>query len=118
MSINFKWSIVSMETFSDVNGLSSVVRDVQWKVTAVKDGIKKEVSAFVRLPPPSNPSFIDYDNLTEPQLIEWVKAHIDVQAIENSLLTQFSSGTTTKRMPWKFVEDDFSDIIPMTPNKQ
>ena len=104
MSISYKWSIISMQTLSNLDSLNNVVRDVHWKVTAVKDGVKRDVDAFVRLSSPSANNFTDYNNLTEAQVLEWVKSELDVQAIEAGLANQFTSGLE-RALPWALPED-------------
>lgn len=104
MSITYKWSIVSMQTLPTSGNLQNVVRDVQWKVVATKDGVKRDLSAFVRLSPPSDNTFTDYNSLTEDQVLEWVKSVLDVAAIEAAVANQFSAGHEY-RNPWDSSED-------------
>ena len=93
-----------MHTLPSTGNLSNVVRDVHWKVTATKDGIKRDLDAFVRLSAPSSNNFTDYDNLTQDQVVEWVKSTLDVNAIEASLANEFSV-TTNKSLPWAIPQD-------------
>lgn len=93
-----------MQTLSNLDSLNNVVRDVHWKVTATKDGVKRDVDAFVRLSSPSANNFTDYNNLTQDQVVEWVKSVLDVQAIEAGLANQFYSGLE-KPLPWAIPED-------------
>lgn len=104
MPITYKWSILSMQTLSNLDSLNNVVRDVHWKATATKDGVKRDVDAFVRLSSPSANNFTDYNNLTEAQVLEWVKSILDVQAIEAGLANQFTSGHQ-RTLPWAIPED-------------
>jgi hypothetical protein len=104
MSITYKWSIESMQALPTSGNLKNVVRDVQWKVVAIKDGAKRELSAFVRLSPPSDDAFTDYNSLTQDQVLEWVKSVLDVPAIEAAVTNQFSAAHEY-RNPWALPED-------------
>ncbi len=104
-NITYKWSIVAMRTLPAVGGLNNVVRDVEWKVVATKDGIKRDVSAFVRLSAPSSDSFTNYANLTQDQVLGWVKSTLDVQAIEAELANQFTAVSRQSALPWAIPED-------------
>jgi len=103
-AITYKWSIISMQTLPVVGDLNNVVRDVQWKVVATKDGIKRDTSAFVRLSAPSSDSFTDYSNLSQEQVLEWVKSVLDVSAIEAGCANQFSAGHE-RTLPWANPQD-------------
>jgi len=105
MTISYKWSVESMDILSSSDGLKDVVRDVQWKVVATKDGVKKDMAAHVRLSAPSSNTFTDYSDLTKEQVLDWVKSVLDVQAIETSLANQFVAGFQ-KKLPWAIPEDD------------
>lgn len=66
-----QWTISQLERTVS-NGVVSVAH---WRVSHTEDGFTGSSYGTVSLPAkdPSDPTFVPYENLTEAQVIEWVK---------------------------------------------
>ena len=54
-------------------------------------------------PDPSAPGYVPFTDLTEEQVLSWVKSAIDVAAIEQELVQRHESkkASARSRLPWK-----------------
>lgn len=73
MDIIYTWTVIKMQVLLDVNSMQNVVYNVDFVVTAEKDGIiikSRDWNTF--LPQPSSGTqFIAYDDLTNDIVISW-----------------------------------------------
>lgn len=94
------WTIAQLER----NVADGGVIICHWRVTAV-DG-DYTASAYGTCgfsPDASAPDYIPYDQLTEADVLEWVYASVDKDAIEASLASQIDeqkNPTTEAGVPW------------------
>jgi hypothetical protein len=81
-NINYNWKITKLECFPDEN---KIVTKVHWAFTATKNHHTStsfgEVDIDYDL---ENQNFIDYNSLTEEQIIEWTKIYIEKYQSWNS----------------------------------
>ena len=73
MAIEYKWSVAGMKCYPEYEGFENVVFTVHWHLLA-KDG-ENSASNYgsVKLKLDPNHEYIPYDQLTEEQVIGWVK---------------------------------------------
>ena len=89
-NINLIWQVDNMTVWPQIGTFTNVTYMVNFKVTAQNppqwgNVIKHDA---VMLPPPDESTFVPYDQLTEFQVINWVKSvlgPIEVAKIENEL---------------------------------
>ena len=82
MTANFIESVGRLRAINS-DGLQNVVCTVQYKIVCEYLG-ERLVNMFdVELPPPDSQSFVDYNNLTQSQVLGWVKESLGQQDIEN-----------------------------------
>ena len=103
------WAITNLQYYLEKDGRQNVVRRVDFKCTQsdVSTGISTQFESFT-LPPIDNlATFTEYENLTEEQVISWVKEQLTdytVNLIEQDLLDELnrkvSLGATATGMPW------------------
>jgi len=103
------WAIKKLQYCLEKNGHQNVVRRVDFTCTQndVSSGMSAQLESFI-LPPINNLSnFTEYENLTEEQVISWVKDQITdhaVAQIEQDLLDdlnrKISIGPTGSGLPW------------------
>ena len=107
MANTYEWSILQLECAPSLDGMTNVVKFVSWRLygtdgtySAVKQG-KLEVGS----PAPSN--FTPYNDLTQNQVIEWVKETLGQQTIDNMIAdinTQLQEmanpSIVTPPLPW------------------
>jgi len=82
------WSIISMETQKQLDGLTDVVISANWMCNDDANIVRTSGTAIFT-PPQS--SYIPYDQLTEPQVLQWVFDSLGedrVFAIEAALQAQ------------------------------
>jgi hypothetical protein len=81
----FNWSIVSMPAYSQIDGQSDVVFEVNWQCQA-QDNLYSALSAgAVSVTYTAGSPFTPYADLTENQVWGWVNPQIDRSAIEANL---------------------------------
>ena len=94
------WSISTLERELSDGGV--VV--AHWRATAVDGDFSASSYGTVGFTPdPSASGFIAYDSLTEADVIGWVQAEVDQDAIEASLAAQIEADknpTQAAGVPW------------------
>ena len=94
------WTIGTLERTLDTGGV--VV--AHWRATAVDgDFSASSYGTCGFTPDPSAAGFIAYDSLTEADVVGWVQAEVDKDAIEASLAAQIEADknpTQEAGVPW------------------
>lgn len=74
-----KWTIENMKRRTE----TGLVVEVAYRVVAKQGGLIADYRGKVTLTgDPSAPDFVPFEQLTETQVIQWVKDSVDVSAIE------------------------------------
>jgi len=104
------WSIRKLDYYVQKDGHNKVVYDVHWTCTQTDPdtgvSVSREGSSHPQLNDLSN--FTAFENLTEAQLIDWVKVQLTdrlATKIENKLLAQLNEKLapleqTESGLPW------------------
>lgn len=100
--MTYKWEIEDLIKKPSADGLSEVVTHVPFACTATNDeGKQHTYHHLVKLPPPSEETFTDFESLTEEQVIGWVKSQVDLDFIYGVIAERIAmtpgDGVT---MPW------------------
>jgi hypothetical protein len=98
------WTIRNMKRISD----SGLVTEVAYRVVANESGLIADKTGKVTLTgDPEAPDFIPFKDLTEAQVIQWVKDSVDVEAIESDVQAilenkkaKKAAQTTKTGLPW------------------
>lgn len=88
--ITYNWKIEELEWINRVSGLAKVVSMVKGKCEAMQDDHTCWIPFSATLEAPNSESMIDYNDLTEEQVVNWVKVALgaeEVTRIENALNT-------------------------------
>jgi hypothetical protein len=101
---NFIWSIVSMPAYSQIDGQSDVVFEVNWQCQA-QDGVCQATTVgTTSINYTAGSPFTPYADLTETQVWGWINPSIDRPAIESDLQTsidaQKNPTVITPPLPW------------------
>lgn len=81
----YTWKINAVDCYTSKDGLEKVAYNVHWTCTAT-DGQHTTSSIGVNSIGSPNPdNFIPFDQLTEEQVVEWVKASMDVEQMQANL---------------------------------
>jgi hypothetical protein len=88
--ITYIWKIEELEWVNRVSGLAKVVSTVKGRCEATQDDHTCHIPFTASLAAPEADSMIDYNDLTESQVVAWVKTALGaekVASIESSLAT-------------------------------
>ena len=100
----FNWQIVSMPAYSQIDGQSDVVFQVNWQCNANDDGYQANTFGSVPVTYTAGSPFTPYDQLTQEQVWGWIDPSIDRLAIEANLQAmideQKNPSVVTPPLPW------------------
>lgn len=88
---NYTWTISSMETAPSEDGLTDVVKTIHWRYKGVDGDYQAEVYSSFACPSPSSTDFTAYEDLTEADVIGWLEAGIDVDAMKENIDSQIEN---------------------------
>lgn len=97
MSATITWKISQLDRQSS----DGLVFTSHWRVVAEEDGYTAET--YGSMGHERADEFIPYEDLTEQEVIGWVKAKLDVASIESSLQDQINAKkapATLSGVPW------------------
>ena len=91
MANTFDWVIVQLDTKPQDGDLMDVVSVVHWRRKATDGEHHVESYGAMACPTPSETDFTAYPDLTQEQVESWLEAGLDVEAIDNGLVSQIES---------------------------
>ena len=99
-----KWTIENMKRQTE----TGLVVEVAYRVVAKQSGLIADHRGKVTLTgDPSAPGFVPFEQLTETQVIQWVKDSVDVSAIEAGIqsvldakVARVAQRETLTGLPW------------------
>ena len=71
--MEIKWSIKNLEVFLNKYNLQNIVHKIYWKLEVIEDTYIQTKEGVEEIIFNENGNFIAFENLTEQQVIEWVK---------------------------------------------
>ena len=103
-----KWVIAALDCKPSVDTMTDVVAVVHWRKQATEVVDDKTYTADMygacQIGLPDAETFISFEDLTEEEVITWLKATLDVAAIDSALDaqidTQKNPPVVTKKAPW------------------
>jgi hypothetical protein len=95
MITEYKWVISAMDTAPSEDGLTDVVKTIHWRYQATDADYSAEAYESMTCATPSETDFTAYPDLTEDQVISWLEAGNDVEALKTYLDAQIE----TKKNP-------------------
>jgi hypothetical protein len=104
MAITYTWKITSLLMAPSLDGLTDVVTRVKFDYTGTEDEYTATFNGVVPVGTPSPDNFTPLADLTEDEVIEWVKAnhpteHMD-SVIEKSIANQKTPKDVPAPLPW------------------
>ena len=89
MANSYTWSIQRLECAPSLDGLTDVVKFVLWRLYATDEEQKYGAvqQGRIEVGSPSSGNFIPYSNLTEAEVIEWVKSTLGEPKINQMIAT-------------------------------
>lgn len=77
--MNYNWIVSGVETVPQENGLNDVIKIIHWRLELIDNElIVDEFGAFA-LAPADPSSFVDFDNLSQPDIINWLEAGLAIK---------------------------------------
>jgi hypothetical protein len=109
MEIVYQWVIAQMNEVPQDGTLLDVVVMIHWRrnATTIVDGKEYIADTYgvYSCPLPTGTNFTPYDQLTETQVISWLDAGLDVEAINMNLTSQLDQQINppiiTLPLPWE-----------------
>ena len=105
----YKWEIEDLIKKPSIDGLSEVVTHVSFACTGIDDVTGKEHTYhhFIKLPPPAHEDFIDFNSLTEEQVVSWVKSKVDLDLVYGIISQRIEmESVDVVKMPWGYGRND------------
>ncbi len=102
--MNHTWSILNLKRTTS----TGVVTEIKYQCQSEHDNmIDRQIEKLVITGSTSDEGFIEYDNLTEENVLGWVNNLVDTSSIETSLsssiedmLEVISQNTSSEGTPW------------------
>lgn len=73
MTTKYEWKIGQLEIVPSQDGLTNVVQSVNWSYNASQDDYVVSTQGQTILNEPDKSTFVEFDKLTENDVITWVK---------------------------------------------
>ena len=93
MAITYKWKINALDAKISHDGKSNVVDVIHWSYSASEDheaGVYEVSSIGTHSLEYDKDTFIEYDNIKESDVIAWLEAGLDVDAMKANLDAQIA----------------------------
>lgn len=101
---NFNWQIISMPSYSQIDGQTDVVFQVNWQCRAQDDTYSAVSAGAVPVTYTAGSPFTPYNQLTQEQVWGWINPSIDRPEIEANLQKmideQKAPAVVTPPLPW------------------
>ena len=105
---DFSWDIRKMEVVPSENGMTNIVKYIHWtyNATATINGVeyKTYYSDITTLPTPTNPSFVQYEDLTPEIVYGWLDEFVNFTFvntfISNNLQNAFNPPILALPLPF------------------
>ena len=113
MSLTLTWSITGLKTKTEQD-FQDVVVQTYWKVTGVdENGVSGSFTGATPLSIPiiTSEEFVEFDNLSEEKVLEWVQASVTPSTIDHITLQiqkqidSTISPIVDKKLPWISVDE-------------
>jgi len=98
--ISYIYQILSLTKYND--DFLNNIKSFKIRITGTEGGESHYVDDEILLDMPSEDSFIEYQNLTEQNLIDWYQDGIREEAVKRNIQQKFNlnKGTETSSFPW------------------
>jgi hypothetical protein len=87
----FSWTISQLDTAPQSEGLIDVVKTVHYRYKGIDEDYQAETYSTYACPQPSETDFTAYPDLTEADVIGWLEAGLDVEAMQTSIEAQIEN---------------------------
>ena len=89
--VNYKWVIASLDAKIQDGELSNIIETVHYRYQATDGEHTADVYGSVGLEAPDAESFKPFEEVTEADVIAWLEAKLDVEAMQSGLDAQLDA---------------------------
>ena len=91
--VNYTWLIhdLKAKVQDEDSGLENIIETVQWRYQATDGEHTADVYGSVGLEAPDAESFKPFEEVTEADVISWLEAKLDVEAMQSGLDAQLDA---------------------------
>lgn len=107
MAITNTWSVVQMDAYPEYEGNADVVFTVHWTLNGTEDEYAGSVYGSAGLTLDPEATYVPYADLTEAQVIDWVKDALGEEAVTGyeanvaqQIADQINPPVVTPQLPW------------------
>lgn len=103
MALTYEWEIKSVKTKTEGSNEDSVVYVEFSKYAYNEDGVRAEFIGSIELTSADTETFTPFSDLVEADIINWIKAEVEEEHINDSLDSTMAGLTDTsieKALPW------------------
>jgi hypothetical protein len=107
MAINQTWKINRINVWDSILGLTDVISEVQWEIITEEPGYQRHsANGITRFSAPDPSTFVQYNNVSEAQIIQWVKDILGSEKVAEyqragwDYMGYTSTTETVKDIPW------------------
>ena len=107
MAITNTWAVVAMDAYPEYEGNADVVFTVHWTLSATDGEHAGSVYGSVGLTLDPEATYVPYADLTEAQVISWVKDALGEEAVTGyeanvaqQIADQINPPVVTPQLPW------------------
>jgi len=107
MANTYTWVIERMVCAPQLSGQTDVVITVYWRQNATNDTFNATVYSSIDLVYTPGTAFTPYDQLTQDQVVEWVKSALGADkcalleaSLDKQIANQANPPTVTLPLPW------------------
>jgi hypothetical protein len=89
--ITYTWNIAQLDCAPIENGLANVIKTIHWTYTAQEtdgDQLVSSCNTYYQLNSPAPEQFVDFETLTEDQVIGWLENSLNMSILQNNLANQ------------------------------
>lgn len=102
--ITYEWGIAQLEVAPSEDGLTDVVKTVHWTLSATSGDYSASSYGSVGMDAPEAEAFTPYAELSKAEVIGWLEAKLDADAIRANLAGQIDAQRApqiiTPALPW------------------
>lgn len=103
MAITYTWKVTNLKKIESVDGLSNVAVHARWTRTGVDENGHEgtfQGATPLRLPESGSGTFTDWNDITEAQVIEWIKGEVaSNHGYEDHIVSQIMKQINAKKNP-------------------
>jgi hypothetical protein len=105
--VEYNWEVLSLYSSIRENELDDIVKRITYKVTAKDGNVAVDFYNDITLPFPDHNYFIPFKDLTNLEVINWIKQLVDIPQLEIGLLKALEnakdpSRVVHKAIPWNY----------------